>query len=146
WASGIRENNQVVDATGPGVSVPVDPDDIARVAARVLTEEGHVGHGYILNGPEALTARQQVEILSGVLGRSIELVEVTPEQAAKQAIAHGAPAQLAEAVQTLNELFRTRLVGQVGDDVENLTGFAPATFADWCERHVDQFRPAKARR
>lgn len=140
WVDGIRETNHVVDSTDPGVLVPVDPDDVARVAARVLTEDGHVGHGYILNGPEPLTARQQVEILSDVLGRTIEFVDVTPAQVAKEAIERGTPAQLAEATRDLNELFRARLVGQVADDVENLTGIAPATFRDWCKRHADEFR------
>jgi uncharacterized protein YbjT (DUF2867 family) len=140
WAGGIRENNRVVDPTDPGVQVPVDPDDIARVAARVLTEDGHVGHGYILNGPEALTVREQVGILSDVLGRTIEFVAVTPEQAAEEAIKRGTPAPLAGAMQQLNEMFRARLVGQIGDDVENLTGAAPATFRHWCERHANEFR------
>lgn len=140
WAGGIRENNQVVDPTDPGVQVPVDPDDIARVAARVLTEDGHIGHGYILSGPEALTVREQVGILSDVLGRTIEFVAITPEQAAKEAIERGTPVQLAGAMQNLNEMFRARRVGQVADDVENLTGIAPATFRDWCERHADEFR------
>jgi uncharacterized protein YbjT (DUF2867 family) len=140
WAGGIRENNRVVDPTDPGVQVPVDPDDVARVAARVLTEDGHVGHGYILNGPEALTVREEVAILSDVLGRTIEFVAVTPEQAAKEAMKRGTPAPLAEAMQQLNEMFRARLVGQIADDVENLTGAAPATFRQWCERHADEFR------
>ena len=140
WADGIRDHNQVVDATDPGVLVPVDPVDIARVAARVLTEDGHVGHGYILSGSEALTVREQVQILSDVLGRRIDFVDFTPEQAAKEAIASGSPVQLAQAMQALYEMFRARRVGQIGDDIENLTGVAPATFRDWCERHVDEFR------
>ena len=139
WAGGIRESNRVVDPTDPGVQVPADPDDIARVAARVLTEDGHGGHGYILNGPEALTAREEVEILSDVLGRTIEFVAVTPEQAAKEAIERGTPAQLAEAMQQLHEMFRARLVGQLSDDVENLTGVAPRSFRDWCEHHINEF-------
>lgn len=139
WASGIRENNQVVDPTDPGVQVPVDPEDIARVAARVLTQDGHIGHGYILNGPEALTVRKQVEILSDVLGRTIQFVAVTPEQAAKEAIEHGTPVRLAEAMQNLNEMFYARRVGQIGDDIENVTGIAPVTFRDWCVRHADEF-------
>jgi uncharacterized protein YbjT (DUF2867 family) len=139
WAGGIRESNQVVDPTDPGVQVPADPDDIARVAARVLTEDGHGGHGYILNGPEALTAREEVEILSDVLGRTIEFVAVTPGQAAKAAIERGTPAQLAEAMQQLHEMFRARLVGQLSDDVENLTGVAPRSFRDWCEHHINEF-------
>jgi uncharacterized protein YbjT (DUF2867 family) len=146
WADGIRDNNQVVDVTDPGVLVPVDPGDVARVAARVLTEDGHSGHGYILNGPEALTARQQVAILSEVLGRSIEFVDVTPEQAAKEAIEGGMPVRLAQAMQDLNELFRARRVGQIGDDIENLTGVAPATFRQWCERHIDDFPLTTTRR
>jgi hypothetical protein len=74
--------------------------------ASVLTENGHVGHGYILNGPETLTARAQIEILSDVLGRTIDFVEVTPEQVAQDSIEHGTPVHLAEAMQNLNELFR----------------------------------------
>jgi uncharacterized protein YbjT (DUF2867 family) len=139
WTDAIRENNRVVDPTDPGRVVPIDPEDIARVASRVLTEDGHAGHGYILNGPEALTAREQVEILSDVLGRTIEFVPVTPEQAEKAAIERGAPAPMAAAMRSLNELFRTRLVGQLSDDVENVTGVAPASFRDWCERHADEF-------
>ena len=32
-----------------------------------------------------------------------------------------------------------RLAGQIADDIENLTGVAPRSFPDWCERHVDEF-------
>lgn len=46
-------------------------------------------------------------------------------------------------MQDLNEFFSARLVGQVGDDIENLTGIAPASFGDWCERHIDEFHPVK---
>jgi uncharacterized protein YbjT (DUF2867 family) len=53
WSAGIREKNQVIDSTDPGFVVPLDPEDVARVAVKVLTEDGHSGHGYILNGPEA---------------------------------------------------------------------------------------------
>jgi uncharacterized protein YbjT (DUF2867 family) len=144
WADEIRENNQVIDPTDPGRQAVVDPDDIARVAARVLTEDGHVGHGYILNGPEALTAREQVETLSEVLERTIEFVDVTPEQVAREAIERGTPAQLAEAMRNLNELFRAGRAGVIADDIENLTGVAPRTFRDWCERHAGEFRDVVA--
>lgn len=140
WADGIREDNRVVDPTDPGRQSVVDPDDVARVAALVLTQDGHVGHGYILNGPEALTARDQVETLSDVLGHRIEFVALTPEQVAKEAIESGTPAQLAGAMQNLNELFRASRAGVIADDIENLTGLAPRTFRDWCERHIDEFR------
>ena len=139
WADGIRENNRVVDPTDPGRQPVVDPDDIARVATLVLTQDGHVGHGYILNGPDALSGREQVEILSEVLGRDIEFAAITPAQAAMKAIEQGTPAQLAGALQNLNELFRADRAGVIADDIENLTGIAPSTFRDWAERHADEF-------
>jgi len=140
WAGGIRDNNRVVDPTGPGRQPVVDPDDIARVAALVLTEGGHIGHGYILNGPDALTSHEQVEILSEVLGRTIDFVDATPEQLAQDSIQRGTPAPLADAMRNLNELFRAGRAGILADDIENLTGIAPRTFRAWCESHIDSFR------
>ena len=140
WADGIRSDNRVVDPTGPGRMPAVDPADIARVAARVLTEDGHVGHGYILNGPEALTSREQVEILADVLGRPIEFVDVAPEQFEQDSIAQGTLAPFAGALRDLNELFRAGRAGVITDDIENVTGVAPGTFRAWCEHHAGAFQ------
>jgi uncharacterized protein YbjT (DUF2867 family) len=139
WADGIRANSRVIDATDPGRQPVVDPADVARVAALMLTEDGHVGHGYILNGPDALTAREQTAILSDVLGRTIEFIDVTPGQLATDSIERGTPAPLAEAMKSLNELFRAGRAGVIADDIENLTGIAPGSFRDWSESHVNQF-------
>lgn len=140
WADGIRDGNRVVDPTGTGRMACVDPDDVARVAALTLTQDGHIGRGYILNGPEALTSREQVEMLGDTLGRSIEFVDVTPEQFAADSIAQGTPAPMAGALQNLHELFRASRAGVIADDIENLTGIAPRSFRDWCTRHVNEFR------
>jgi hypothetical protein len=43
-------------------------------------------------------------------------------------------------MQRLNEVFRVRRSVNITDDMENITGTAPATFRDWCERHADAFR------
>ena len=109
------------------------------MAALALTQDGHAGHGYILNGPEALTAREQVGILSDVLGRPIEFVSVTPEQFERQSIDKGAPAQMAAALRNLNELFRAGRAGVLADDIQNLTGIAPRTFRAWCEQNAEAF-------
>jgi uncharacterized protein YbjT (DUF2867 family) len=139
WLPTIRDEARVYDASDPGKTVPVDPFDIARVAALTLTQDGHAGRAYILNGPQALTAREQVEILADVLGRPIEFVPVTPEQFARQSIERGTPPEMAAAVQDLNELFRAGRAGVVSDDVTNLTGTTPRTFRQWCEEHASDF-------
>ena len=139
WAASIREEGRVTDATDPGKTVPVDTFDVARVAALVLTEDGHGGKNYILNGPEALSAREQTSILSEVLGKPIEFVAVTPEEYAKQSVESGTPKEMAGAVQNLNELFRTGRAGVVTNDIENITNIAPRTFREWCNQHVASF-------
>lgn len=139
WWPTIRDEGRVYDASDPGRTVPVDPFDIARVAALALTQDGHAGRAYILNGPQALTAREQVEILADVLGRPIEFVPLPPEQFAQRSIERGTPPEMAAAVRNLNELFRAGRAGVISDDITNLTGSAPQTFRQWCEEHAGEF-------
>lgn len=140
WADSIRDEGRVADATDPGRVGVVDPYDVARVAATALTEDGHAGHGYVLTGPQSLTAREQTKILAEVLGRQIEFAAPSPEQFARASIERGTPAPMAAAVQDLNEMFRTHRAGVLTDDVANLTGTVPRTFREWCEHHADAFR------
>jgi uncharacterized protein YbjT (DUF2867 family) len=138
WRDAIRAG-KVIDPTGDGRQGVVDPDDIARVAVAALIEAGHVGKGYFLTGPEALTSREQVEILAEVTGRSIDFEDVTPHEFAQAAIQRGTPPEEAHLIERLNEVLRAGRAGFVTDDVENITGIAPGTFRDWCKRHVDAF-------
>ena len=49
----------------------VDLEDVAEVAATVLTEEEHIGATYELAGPEALTPRRIAEVLSRRFGTEV---------------------------------------------------------------------------
>ena len=139
WLDSIRKG-KVVDATGDGRQGVIDPVDIARVAVAALTEDGHAGKGYFLTGPQALTAREQVETIAEVTGRSIDFEDVTPYELAQVSIERGTAPELAHMMEALNEVFRAGRSGFVTDDVENITGIAPGTFRHWCERHADAFR------
>ena len=139
WRESIRAG-KVVDPTGGGVLAVMDPEDIARVAVAALTDDRHVGKGYLLTGPEALTSREQVEIIAEVIGRSIDFEDVTPHEFAQAAIQRGTPPEQAHLMERLNEVFRGRRSVAITDDVENITGMAPGTFRAWCERHADAFR------
>lgn len=69
--------------TGPGVYPQplgpvgvshVDCDDIAAVAARCLTEEGHAGRTYAVVGPESHTGGENAAIWSEALDRPISYI------------------------------------------------------------------------
>lgn len=140
WADTIREASRVVDPTDPGKQGVVDPYDVGRVAAAALVEDGHAGHGYMLTGPEALSPSEQTQILASVLGRPLEFVSITPEEAAQEAIQRGTAPEMAAARRNLDELFRVGRAGLVTDDVQNITGVAPRTFRQWAQQHADSFR------
>jgi uncharacterized protein YbjT (DUF2867 family) len=139
WAAAIRAEGVVRDPVGPGRLSLIDPADIAAVAAAALTQDGHTGQAYVLTGGELLTVKQQTQILSDVLGRPIQYLEQTPEQAADVLLAQGAAAELVAATRDLNELFRADRAAIVTDVVERLTGRPPATFQDWCRRNAAAF-------
>ncbi|MDQ1089651.1 SDR family oxidoreductase [Siphonobacter sp. SORGH_AS_1065] len=57
----------------------IDIRDIARVAFRCLTEDGHAGKIYPLTGPQALTHTAMAAELSRAVGKEIRYVDVEPE-------------------------------------------------------------------
>jgi uncharacterized protein YbjT (DUF2867 family) len=67
----------------------VDLGDVAKAAAVVLTEPGHLGATYELAGPEALTQIQVAEILGKCLGRLVRAERLSIEEWTRQAQASG---------------------------------------------------------
>lgn len=139
WLPSLKAEGVVRDPVGPGRCACIDTDDIAAVAAVALTQEGHTGQVYTLTGNELLTVRQQVEILAGVLGRTIKYIEITPDEAAQAAIARGGDKASVEAIRDLNELLRADRVAIITHDVQLVTGSPPASFESWCRRNAAAF-------
>ncbi len=81
----------------------VDLRDVAEVAARVLTEEGHIGATYELVGTAALTQTAVSQQLSEVSGRSITAHEVPLKKWHQNALADGLPP---DKVEMLSQMFR----------------------------------------
>jgi uncharacterized protein YbjT (DUF2867 family) len=133
WLPTIRAGGYVMDPISPGRAAPIDPADIAAVAATVLTEDGHQKKEYLLTGPESFTLPEQVAILGAALGRSIEVRPIeTPEDAVRFRYPDGAPPDLAAAIVEGLNLMRADTIGLRTDDVRRLTGREPRTFAAWC--------------
>ena len=55
----------------------VDLADVAEVAAKVLTEQGHSGAIYELSGPDALTQRAVAEVISAHLDRPVQAEQMS---------------------------------------------------------------------
>ena len=94
----------------PATSVPepfVDVEDIADVAAKALSEDGHVGQVYELTGPRMLTFEEAVGEIAAAAGRTIRYVPVSIEEFGAEAREQGVPEDIVE--------FLTYLFGEVLD-------------------------------
>jgi uncharacterized protein YbjT (DUF2867 family) len=141
WLPTIREGGFVLDPIGPGRYAPIDPADIAAVAAIALTEEGHQGKQYVLTGEEVLTVNEQVRILSAAIGRGLDVRPVaSPEEAVRSRFPRGAPPALAHALIEGYALMRADTTGFHTNTVRRLLGRAPRTFSDWCNHNTHRFR------
>ncbi|MEV6866058.1 NAD(P)H-binding protein [Streptosporangium subroseum] len=141
WVPTIHEGGYVLDPIGPGRYAPIDPADIAAVAALALTEDGHQGKEYILTGNEMFTVAEQVQIIAQAIGRDIEVRETaTPAEAVRSRFPHGAPQALADAITEGFMIMRADTAGFRTDTLGQLLGRRPRTFADWCARNADAFR------
>ena len=127
----INQENVFYGSEGSGKISQIDVRDIAAVAVRVLTEDGHVGNTYTLTGPEALSNTQVAEILSDVLGRQIRFVNLDPPQLKQALLSAGTPEWSADALLDLQRLYREGGAATVTSDVEQILGRKPTSFAQF---------------
>jgi|SRR5580704_17143784 uncharacterized protein YbjT (DUF2867 family) len=138
WAPQIRLGDVV---RWPHLSVPtapIDECDIARVAVRALCEDGHAHAEYVLTGPQSLSQFEQLSTIGRVLGRSLRIEEISPDQARRELlnIMPGA------VVNMLLDAWAAA-IGRpafVTSTVRDLTGAPARAFADWVADHSAEFQ------
>ncbi|WP_338338725.1 SDR family oxidoreductase [Xanthomonas euvesicatoria] len=127
-------------AAGRGSVSWIDTRDIARVAATVLTEEGHAGATYFLTGPETLDMQAATSRLSKIIGRKVRYLDLpTPvfrvlmrATGNSPWMAKGLTVQFADVVAGHHDIDPTF-------EIERLTGKRPHTFDDFVRDHRQVF-------
>jgi len=118
----------------------VDVRDIAAVAAVALTQTGHEGRSYDITGPEALTHQDLAIQFSGVLGKTVNYIDV-PDTAMREALlSYGMPVWQADG---LIEDYGHYLRGEaaaVSADVERVTRLAPRSFRTFLKDYSRAFQ------
>ncbi len=137
WAPQIRAGDVVRGAYGTASMTLLHEADIAAVAVRALTTDGHAGQRYVLTGPAPLSRIDQVEAIGAALGRTLVWEEVSPEAA----VAHmdWLPPDIARVVLSgLAGLVDTP--GVVTSTVQEVTGSPARDYHRWAADHVADFR------
>jgi len=138
----INTQNAFYGSQGEGKVSHIDLRDIAAVAVKTLTEEGHHGNAYTLTGPEALSNARVAEILSEDTGREIKYVDLPPEQFKQALLGAGLPEWSANALVDLQQFYRRGGASAVTRDVEQLLGRKPTSFEQFSRDYAHAFQRA----
>lgn len=118
----------------------IDVRDIASVAVRTLTEDGHAGKAYPLTGPEALSNVRVAEKISHAIGKPVAAVFVTEDQYRQALAGAGVPPPYAEKILDLTRSYRTGAFEEVTAWVERITGKRPTSFDDFARDHASAWK------
>ena len=138
WAPQIRAGDVVRWPHLAAPTAPIDERDIASVAVRALCEDGRAGAEYVLTGPQSLSQFEQISAIGGVIGRSLRIEELSPDEARRELLA----LMPAFVVNMLLDAWaaaigQPALVTSTGAEV---TGEQARTFRGWAADHATEFR------
>jgi NAD(P)H dehydrogenase (quinone) len=120
---------------GEGAAAFVARDDVADVAAVVLSESGHDGQAYTLTGARAYTLAEAAEITSRTIGRSVVYEPETIEEAYGSRAHYGAPDWEVEGWVTSYVAIARGELAEVTDVVPRLTGHPAMQLEEILERY-----------
>jgi uncharacterized protein YbjT (DUF2867 family) len=142
WGGQIRAEGVVRDAYGQAAMSLVHERDIAAVAVRALTRDGHAGAVYELTGPRSLTQAEQVRLVGEVIGRPARWEEASPHEARQRMLARGWPPEVADGILRAQAAMAAG-PAPVTTTVEEVTGVAARTFPSWVAEHAHAFRATR---
>jgi uncharacterized protein YbjT (DUF2867 family) len=139
WAPQIRAGDVVRWPHLASPTAPIDERDIASVAVRALCDDGHAGAEHVLTGPQSLSQSEQLSIIGRAIGRSLKIVEISPDEARRELVAIGWP------LPAVNMLLAawSEAIGRpahVTSTVLEITGGPPHSFHDWATDNAAGFR------
>jgi len=132
-ADTIRDQGTIFAPAGQGRIGFVAASDVARVAARILTDDdgGHEDQTYVPTGPEALSYADVAARVSAVFAREVDYDDLAEAQAKEQMQASGLSPWQVDGNLELFDWIRHGGTASVTSTVRDLTGDDPQAIEDW---------------
>jgi len=140
----IRCEDVIAVPVGQAKTCFIDTRDIAAVAVRTLTEDGHTNKAYTLTGGEALDYYQVADILSAVLQRPIRYTDPAVPVFLRRQLARKQPPGFALVVTALYTLTRFGLAQQCTPELAQVLGRDPITLRQFAEDYAGVWQPPGA--
>lgn len=139
-AGSIKSQGAFYQPAGEAKISHVDVRDIASVAVKVLTEEGHLGKAYDITGPEPLSFDEIAQKISAVIGKPVKYISVSGDDFKQSLIGFGASEWLATVVTELYEgVYQKGWASGVTDSIKTVAKKEPITFDKFVEDYRQVF-------
>jgi uncharacterized protein YbjT (DUF2867 family) len=137
----IRSQGAFYTPAGDAKVSFVDVRDIAAVAVKSLINDNQQkGSAYNITGGEALSYGQAAEILSKAVGKKINYVNVTDQDARKGMKDMSMDEWTIKSMIELFEITRAGYVSEISPTVEQVTGNKPITFSQFANDYAGAFK------
>ena len=117
----------------------IDVGDVADVALKVFTSEGHDGKAYVLTGPASISFHDVADELSTSTGKKVTYVDVPPEAAREAIVGMGMPEWVADGYLELFEGFSEGFADMTTPHVAQLTGHPARSFETFARDFAQVF-------
>ena len=135
----LRASQTWTGIAGTGRVALIDHRDVADVAVRVLTDPTTWGRHYDLTGPAQLSWPEAMELLSAELGETMTFQTITEMRQMRRLIDAGVAPGQAELAVAREWAILAGENERSTTEVQNLTGHAPRTVADFLSENREIF-------
>ena len=130
----IRDRGEIFVPAARSRTAFVDTDDIGEVAARVLTEVGHLGKAYTLSGEQSLNYYSVAAQLSEELGFPVLYARPSVDEYVARLRQAGAPQDYIDVQKMIYRIVRMNVSALPNRAVRRLLGRPATTFAQFARR------------
>jgi len=140
-ASTVQGQGAVYFDWGSGKAGMIDLRDVVECAVSVLAgESGAVeGETFVLTGPAAIGFADVADVLSRVIGRTVEYVPVSHEAASEAMLGMGVPEWIVKGYAELSTGFGDGFADLTTGNVQRLSGKKPRSFEQFARDYAEVF-------
>lgn len=128
FARSIKSQGAIFGCSGDTPVSFLDMRDLVRVAVRILMDGGHKGKAYELTGQESVNNDWIAAVITRLLGKPINYVDLPPAELKKFLLRVGMQDWLADGVLDLQAFNKAGRAAAVSSAVEQISGSRPITF------------------
>jgi uncharacterized protein YbjT (DUF2867 family) len=135
WGHGIKTARAIELPAGSAPTSFIDARDISAVAAELLTSDKYNNRDFDLTGSEPLTHAEVAQAIGKELGQTVTYTNIEPKVLRDGLVAHGLPVDYVDFMILIFGFLREGYNQRTTNAVQDITGKAPRTFAQYARDH-----------